>query len=191
MAEELYLWNGEVSSAFWAPLSLVEVCLRNTISQAFIENKSDRWCLEEQDWIAPREVSRINAALMQVKGAGIVKPTVDHVVNETSFGLWSGFLGPGIARHKSFDYETRTWQLFLHRSFGGDKKVHRKQVHELADDIRKFRNQVAHHSPIFHRNLKGVLNEMTNFGYLMHAEVGKVIADTEKVTALLRQRPDR
>ena len=185
----LYLWNIEVSSSFWTPLSLVEIALRNTMSDAFSINKGKDWCLSPQEWIADEDARRLDQIRSRLRQRGVVHPTVDHVVNDSHFGLWTGFLGPGLPRHPKLDYETQLWQRFLHRSFPEVGIEGRKALHRLASDVRQFRNQVAHHSPIFHRDLDEMLATVESLARIIDPALGVFIQENHSVSELLKRRP--
>jgi hypothetical protein len=68
-------------------------------------------------------------------------------VAELNFGFWVGLLGPS--------YDATLWRQTLHKGFiasGGGQK--RSVVHGRFNALRRFRNRVAHHEPIFHRPLE-------------------------------------
>lgn len=75
----------------------------------------------------------------------VQSPTPDDIVAELKFAFWVGLLGPG--------YDATIWRKTLHRGFanGGGKK--RQTVHSRFNAIRRLRNRIAHHEPIFTRDV--------------------------------------
>lgn len=67
-------------------------------------------------------------------------------VAELSFGFWVGLLGPR--------YDATLWRRALFRAFlaGGGRR--RTIVHGRFNALRRFRNRIAHHEPIFHLDLE-------------------------------------
>lgn len=125
-AAALYLWNVEVSSSFWTPLSLVEIALRNAISEAFRKNLSEEWCLFPQQWMATEDAKRLDQIRSRLRARGVTRPTVD---------------------------------------------------------------QVAHHSPIFHRDLNEMLATVESLGRIIDPALGVFIQENQSVSELLGRRP--
>ncbi len=70
----------------------------------------------------------------------------DYIVAELNFGFWVSLLGK--------PYDATLWRHTLHKGFrasGGGKK--RSDVHGRFNAVRRLRNRVAHHEPIFHKPL--------------------------------------
>ncbi len=79
-----------------------------------------------------------------------------HVVASLAFGFWVSLLGRGGsvggAGTPRANYEMTLWRPALHRAFPHVRKL-RAKVHRPLDDLRTFRNRIAHHEPIFNRPL--------------------------------------
>lgn len=86
------------------------------------------------------------------------------VVAELKFAFWVSLLGP--------QYDTTIWRSALYRGFlnGGGKP--RSLVHGRFNALRRFRNRVAHHEPIFSRNLTITHSEIIE-------AIGWMCADTQ------------
>lgn len=150
-ALRLYAWNIEVASAFWGSFNVLEVALRNVIHAELsaLAGREDWWNAQiglhqfEQD-----RVSDAIAAAQRAKGATVVP---GHVVAELSFGFWTGLLANR--------YHQRLWVPALYVAFprlvGPRRELHRKQ-----ESLRKLRNRIAHHEPIFARNLTADHNRL-------------------------------
>lgn len=143
-ALRLYAWNVAVASAFWGGVNVLEVAVRNVIHAELtrLAGREDWWTGSLR--LHPFEQQRIADAIStarRAKGDG-VKP--GHVVAELSFGFWTGLLANR--------YHQRLWVPALSQAFpcltGRRRELHRKQ-----ETLRKLRNRVAHHEPIFGREL--------------------------------------
>ncbi|WP_246183107.1 Abi family protein [Mycolicibacterium grossiae] len=62
-------------------------------------------------------------------------------------------------------------------------------VRSEIETVRHIRNRVAHHEPIFARNLPGELQSMQRLVQWRSAEAAAWFNDMEKVTDLLNARP--
>jgi hypothetical protein len=65
MAIRLYAWNIEVSSAFWGPIGVLEVMLRNRIHNALRTGRSDRWWADGVN-LAHREAASLEATIKRL-----------------------------------------------------------------------------------------------------------------------------
>jgi hypothetical protein len=72
--------------------------------------------------------------------------TPGKVVAELKFAFWVGLLGP--------QYDATIWRKCLYKAFraGGGKR--RRDIHSRLNALRRFRNRIAHHEPIFHKPVK-------------------------------------
>ena len=80
-----------------------------------------------------------------------------RVVAALSFGFWVSLTGSGgrLTSGSKANYEMTLWRPALRRAFPHREKLTRKQVHRPLNDLRTLRNRIAHHEPIFARDLAG------------------------------------
>ncbi|MDO4645385.1 MAG: hypothetical protein Q4B02_06350 [Propionibacteriaceae bacterium] len=143
-ALRLYAWNIEVASAFWGSFNVLEVTLRNVLHAELsnLTGRDDWWKgqigFHHFEW---QRVTDAISAAQRSKGAAALP---GHIVAELSLGFWTGLLANR--------YHQRLWVPALHAAFphltGTRRELHRKQ-----ESLRKLRNRIAHHEPIFARNL--------------------------------------
>lgn len=169
-ARRLYVWNIEISAAFWGPINGVEVAIRNAVHKVLAEHfdRADWWNTRSLDAQAVRtardEQSKLTARLSTV--------TADDVVASLSFGFWSSILGGPKGALEQDLY----WQRCLHRAFPG-WKYHpndaraRKAFLRRIERLRKFRNRVAHHEPIHARDLHQDHDRILEIAALVHPDL--------------------
>jgi hypothetical protein len=141
-ALKLYLWNSEISSAFYIPLQGLEVTLRNAIHQAMTAKfKNDSWY--DMTPLDNRGKDTVFAAKETVRrNHGTVNPP--HVIAELSFGFWITLLNK--------KYHQTLWIPALGKAFP-HARLPRSEIHETLNHIRILRNRIAHHEHIFGRHL--------------------------------------
>lgn len=141
-ALSLYERNTRLSEALYTPLQSLEVCLRNTIDEQMVAAYGAEWLTNGVPPLAHNTRDSINSALTAF-ALSPTPPTHSDLIAELKFSFWVSLLGPG--------YDATLWRRVLYKSFqvGGGRK--RSVVQSRLNALRRFRNRVAHHEPIFHK----------------------------------------
>lgn len=146
----LYAWNAQVSAALLAPLHICEVSIRNAISEAIAVAHGQQW-----PWSAgfvrslPNPVVGYNARsdLLSTRSH---KTTTGQVIADLKFVFWQTMV--------TSRFDARLWAHHLrtvlpHADENKTTAQIRSMVYSELEQIRKLRNRIAHHEPIFQRNL--------------------------------------
>lgn len=161
-AIELYERNTRLAEALYTTLQGLEVTLRNTIDSHMRVTYGDDWLISGA---APLQAAAVEA--VEETSGRIRSSKHDDLVAELKFSFWVGLLG-----HK---YDDNTWRAAIHLGFRATGPKQRKLVHRRMNALRRFRNRVAHHEPIYDRAAQ------------MHAEaieaIGWMCADTSRWVA--------
>ncbi|OXE37174.1 MAG: hypothetical protein CGW95_03240 [Phenylobacterium zucineum] len=143
-ALSLYESNARISEAFYRPLQSLEVCLRNHLSIELTAAYTANWFRNGGPPLGQDAIDKINKAIADLARAGRA-PTPGAVIAELNFGFWVMIL--------SRRYDATLWRGNFSSVFQeGGKRIARQRVHNRMDEIRKFRNRVFHHEPIYHQN---------------------------------------
>jgi hypothetical protein len=148
----LYEENMRLAEAFYTPLQCFEVCLRNTLNLRLSLTYGADWPTNGKPPFEQGFLKSISDAIDVLKKDGHDYST-DALVAELNFGFWVGLLGPS--------YDATLWRQTLFKGFlakGGGQK--RSTVHGRFNALRRFRNRVAHHEPIFSRPLQQFHDEI-------------------------------
>lgn len=166
-AMRLYLWNARLSKAFQFPLHVMEVTLRNAVSDHLIyQGAPQEWAFDTpylnglaaanpgirdslnkcksrllfQKVGASKQAAIVAGNAIDVPSGGAID--TNDVVASLSFEFWTTLLGP--------QFEN-AWQLSLRKVFPhAGLTASRRSLWITALKIKDFRNRVAHHEPIFH-----------------------------------------
>jgi hypothetical protein len=179
-ALRLYWWNVDVSSAFYAPLHCLEVCLRNALHLRLSTRfgQSNWWDAGPLDDVGLRMVT---ASKRKVATRAHRPGTSDDVMAELTFGFWVSLM----SRH----YDRSLWVPSLHRAFAGTRRP-RAALHQDLVTMLFFRNRIMHHEPIHRRHLeKDHETVLRLLGYLS-PEMVKQLALFDRVDDVLKRRPD-
>lgn len=150
-ALQLYAWNAEVSGALLAPLHLCEVVIRNAVAETLEAIYGNQW-----PWSVAFERSLPNLQRgynprQDLQNARKNATTTGKVIPELKFVFWQKmFTGR---------FDQRLWiphLLHIFPNLPAQKTIpqHRKGIYNDLDQLRSLRNRIAHHEPIFSRNLQ-------------------------------------
>lgn len=162
---DLYEYNIRISEAFYTPLQNLEVCLRNTLNDCMVTTYGHDWLHNQTANLSMDAQNEILAATRELGDAADI-PT-GSVVAKLKFAFWVGLLGP--------KYDATLWRKALYKGFQKTTGKKRTDVHWRFNAIRRFRNRVAHHEPIFNRELEIMHNEIIE-------AIGWMCSDTKRWT---------
>lgn len=146
----LYERNLRLAEAFHTPLHCFEIALRNRIDDRMTERFGEHWLHDPAVPLAPDA----RAVIARAEAAFPTAPATEGaIVAELNLGFWVGLLGPR--------YDDNLWRQTLHAGFRvGGRPMKRRILHGRLNALRRFRNRIAHHEPIFDRNLPAVHAEI-------------------------------
>jgi hypothetical protein len=153
-AIDLYVWNANIASAFFGPIGVLEVSLRNALDRELT-------CAFTAPWyddpafraIDPDFAVRIQKVKNKI-GARGKTPSQARIVEELSLGFWVNLLRPG----PGGAYTRYLWGPALSKAFPAGTR--RSIIAGRLGPLLRFRNRVAHHEPIFWRDLPGHYNSI-------------------------------
>lgn len=154
-AIDFYLWNTDVSAAFYAVLQGVEVILRNAMSKQLEIFHRDRgysgmWFDDPFRLLDERHHDDIAKArfLLQRDRYPI---TQDRMITMMPFGSWRYLL--------SVRYEHTLWIPALRKAFPYLPSGGRRYIASRVERLHYLRNRIAHHEPIYPRRLHRDMEE--------------------------------
>jgi hypothetical protein len=141
-AIQLYERNTALSEALYGVIQGLEIALRNALHNTLRKE------LGLDDWydyagLEEKEIESVQKAKDSLTNWGKTA-TPGRVIAELTLGFW--------VQLTSKKYEKALWVKYLYRAF--PIKLNRKVLFQRLDNIKRLRNRIAHHEPIFSRNLK-------------------------------------
>lgn len=185
----LYAWNAEVSAAFLAPLHICEVVIRNAVSDVLDVVYGPRWPWDRNFVLSlpnPQQAPNIYNPRRDLQGVAAKQPTTGKVIPELKFVFWQQMF---TRRH-----DIRLWNTHLTRVFPNHDRSKtivalRKEIYANLEVIRIFRNRIAHHEPIFSRNLQEDLQRLVELVQQRCTLVASWMAANQGIARLLSQTP--
>ncbi|WP_188583944.1 hypothetical protein [Azorhizobium oxalatiphilum] len=149
-ALELYVWNARMSAAFLGPLHICEVVLRNCAANAIEAVYGPRW-----PWSPGFETSlpHPQAGYSPKFDLQIVRhkhSVTGGVISDLKFAFWQQLF---TRRHDHRIWNNHLFQVMPGSQAGCEVRSIVKAVYADLETIRRLRNRIAHHEPIFHRDL--------------------------------------
>lgn len=180
LAVRLYEWNAQLSAAFMEVLHHVEVVLRNRMHEAITAaypDNPDPWFRQDGIFKNERGPDLIAEAEVRVRSLS-QDVTTPRIVAALPFGFWNGLL--------TRSYED-LWRECLHTAFMGAKG--RKQVVSITEQVRLWRNRVAHHERLFHKDMRSQHDHLVKLAMWCGDGCRDWILAQSRVPAMIQQRP--
>ena len=193
LALRLYLWNAEISNAFYTPLQIWEICLRNRLNGFLCWKFGERWPFAEK---ATRQLKAPAQRILQEtieKQARLrgTRPSTDMVVADLSAGFWVQLLGQGYAVPFSWRYNLprvfpSNTNLQWRTSAGGFDMT---APHALCEFVVELRYRVAHHEPLAWLNLDERYYFIGALVFAMSPAAYSYLESSSQVPKVLSVRP--
>ena len=178
-AISLYERNARISEAFHLPLQGLEVCLRNHINEQLAGKYGSNWYRTTAAPLTQATIEKLDKAMNDLRDRH-VPINQGAVVAELNFGFWVTLLGRTYARS--------LWPPLLSRVFlQGGRRMSWQAVHGRMNDLRNFRNRVAHHEPIYHLNPAAVHAEIIEAVAWICPDTAAWILEHSRVPTVLAQ----
>lgn len=184
-AAELCIWNTEISAAFYIILQYCEVAVRNAAVEAIEAEFGPNWHLNRgfRHVLAPAK-GRYSPQ-KDLQNCANAHATAGKVVAELKFAFWQYLFVKGL--------DGRLWTPHFDTIFPGydtslSIKDARARVHSDLEIIRHFRNRIAHHEPIFARNLVEDRDRILNLVGWRRPSLSAWMQQFDRVSPLLQVR---
>lgn len=179
-ALQLYSWNADICGALYVPLQGIEITLRNALHTALTETFGQKWYENNNMLTQEHSGKDIKKAkdILKRRNAEITPP---NVISELSFGFWVSLLAG--------KYHDTLWTPALHRAFPNAIKKKRKDIFTTLNHLRKLRNRIAHHEPIFKRHLDADYKNIIQAIAWICMETASWTDSNNSFIDILRRRP--
>jgi hypothetical protein len=178
----------DLSSAFIVPLQVCEVAVRNGVAEAIEAVHGSNWPWSNgfvRSLPRPRISTRYDPA-QNLQAVAAREPTTGKVIAELNFAFWEQLFSAG--------QDSRIWLAHFRASFpGAPTNMAISLARTIARDdlyaIRKLRNRIAHHEPIFARNIVDDYRRILEIIGWRSPVAASWTDRKQSVTALIARRP--
>lgn len=183
----LYAWNAHVSGALLIALHMCEVAIRNAVNDALIRVYGSHWPWDRNfENSLPSPKGSAYQPRLDLTQSRSRSPNADRVVVGLTFKFWEKMF---TSRHDSRVWNPHLLTLFPNLDKSQPVALHRLRIATDLESIRRLRNRIAHHEPIFMRDLT---NDLSTAHELIRARC-QVSADwmmnEQKAAHIIRARP--
>lgn len=187
-ALDLYEWNLKLSAAFIVPLQVCEVAARNGVVEVLEKVHGANWPWSN-GFIRSLPVPKKHWHYNPQKDLRIVPgrmPTAGKVVAELKFAFWEKTFTVG--------QDIRLWVPHLNTAFPGIPAgtpipTARANAFAALQAVRHLRNRIAHHEPIFTRNIMAEYQRLHDVVSWRNPVAAAWVDRMQEVTTLIPQRP--
>lgn len=177
---ELYQWNAQMAAAALEQLAYLEVLLRHAVDTQLAakmgeEERKIPWFLLAE--FKSEQSYTIEEVRSRLRKHG--KETRDQIVAGLSFGFWSGWFGP---KHEDL------WRSALHKAFPNGSG-RRKDISIKVEQIRKFRNRVAHHDSLLNVDIGFEMQAIFELAEMINEDVAQWMREVDRTTEVGARKP--
>lgn len=179
---ELYLWNAELSAAYFEIIGHAEILLRNVFHERLApRSQNERWYVDSQYPFTQRARKDVDTAIWRAtKGGTPERP--GKVIAELSFGFWRFLLGT--------HYAATVWPKISPGFSGLPRHLrNRSELEAAATRVNDLRNRIAHHEPVFHRFPEQYLADIYLIAKYVDDRSERMLRDLSRVPEILARRP--
>ncbi|KHS44232.1 Abi family protein [Hafnia paralvei] len=176
-AFSLYLYNARLSKSFLYPLHILEVTLRNRMSEIFSIYFDEKWFNHSsfRSGLSAESMDALDRGIRRAK-----KPNKEDIISTLTFDFWSNLFRP--------EYDRFVWQTNM-KNLLPNVSMTRKDFERTVRDINDFRNRIAHHEPIHKMNLSQMHVNILNMLQWLSTETNLWVKHHSTVNEFLRMKP--
>lgn len=184
LALRLYVWNSRLCEAFYLPTQVAEVATRNAIHKPIVRRFGLSWfdSIAFKNILPPRLVAELEKIVTEERAARRATFSEDHVVAGLSFGFWQNLMTQA--------YDNHLWANGVRNSFPHLPRAEDRQtIYDALDQLRRFRNKIAHHYAIFDRGPRAELQNTTKIIGWICGDTRWLVDELTNVVRVLSRKP--
>lgn len=178
----LYQWNVKISASLFEQIQYLEITLRNAVCEALHQAVGEKWAWNTS--FAINFPKKTQKTLQKLANDNRIK-TLDQAIPHLHFAFWQSIF--------TSRFDNKIWQMQLYTIFPNAPiqpyKILRTEIHQDLDNLRELRNRIAHHEPIFQRDLQKdfeTIHKIISYRSHIMSDWAK---QHEQITQLLQRKP--
>ena len=186
-AIKLYIWNALLSGALLTPLHICEVVIRNAVADALEKHFGPRWPWSvafERNLPDPVHGYSARKALCYARRTG---HSAEKIIPELNFVFWQNMF---TRRYDANIWQTSLYHILPNLDHATSPEDHRLEIYCKLEQLRKLRNRIAHHEPVFSRNLNKDYDNIIKLIKWRCNETALWVHQHQTVITVLTHKPD-
>lgn len=185
-----YIDNIRLSESLYPSLSLLEVALRNAIDFAIETLIKQNWLFEEvkaQNLLKQNDYSKLlEANNTIIKNYGEANRTKGKLISELNFGFWIFLCS---TKYNPILWTKKNFFMTVFPNYPKNKKQSIADISSKLQKIRKLRNRIFHHEPIYkqYKTLIDRYNEIIEILSYLPQDSLKIIEQTCRFNDIYNQ----
>lgn len=183
LAWRYYVWNGDLCEAFYLPLHVVEIVVRNAIHKALVQRRGPDWWSDStfRRVLSSYHLSELDRVIKQEKLQHRAQMTDHHLVSALTFGFWEALT--------TVRFERMLWPTGIQAHFPNSGNATRQELHDQIEAQRRWRNRMAHHRAIFDKRPSKRYSDAVALIRWVSSETADWILAEGRVSQVLSARP--
>jgi hypothetical protein len=186
LALRLYQWNLEISASLIVPLHLLEVTLRNAVIYGLASVHTENWAWNKGFIRTLPNPQKGYSPQRNLLEEAKRQPTIGKVVAELKFAFWQRMF---TSRHDGHLWNHHLLRVFPNAPCGISVLKLRSQIYHDVGIIREVRNRIAHHEPIFTRDIASDYERMRQIVALRDESTALWLNQMQDVTRIISLKP--
>lgn len=183
-ALQFYIWNANICEAFYMPIHIFEIVVRNSINKALVNKYQGTWYehLHFLQWLDDDSRDILNRTVAKERQKHGANLTHEHIVSELSLGFWENLT--------KVSWKNQIWPNGIAQFFpNAPNTATIESINSKIQSIRTFRNRIAHHSAIFDKNPTRKLQIISEVITWSCVTTATWVNSTSGVAPAISQRP--
>jgi len=188
---EKYIYNLKLSESFYPAISVLEITLRNEISNAIEKMICKNWLINElnkQNILTDKEYQKLLESANKIKKSG-KKITNDRLISELTLGFWVHLC--------TKSYKPKLWDKkgFFESVFPNyDNNGELRKIAPIQNDllaILRLRNRIFHHEIIINGNKtpQEQYQLILNLLHLLSTDMENLLYNVSRFQTIQKQKP--
>jgi hypothetical protein len=188
-ALDLYAWNASISGAMLIPLHVCEVTIRNAVATAIESVYGAEWPWSvgfERSLPDPKQSFSPKRDLLSARNKYTATKATGKVIAELKFAFWQSIF---TNRHDKRFWEPSLLAIFPNMDSAKTIEQRRKMIYDDLEQLRRLRNRIAHHEPIFSRVLADDYSKIVELVRFRCAMTAAWLEQNQTVVKTLATKP--
>lgn len=184
LALDLYRWNQEISGELFKVISVFETTLRVSLAGVLEAKYGQAWFRSESFARSLGPKGQKYGARGDLEAVRRKAKVEKEFISRLSFAFWEELL---TSKHvgRLWDSNPGKELLAAYESIG----FSRTQLLAAINRVRRIRNKIAHHEPVYASDLQSVFIDLQRMISARSKEVGDLLVAKRKVSRILARNP--